>query len=102
MVALPMLRAGGLVLILVGACGRIDFKEYEDPPAPAIATVTPRATIAIGVAHGCALTDQGSLYCWGGNYTGELGVGDYTQRSSPIMAGAPTAWRRIVTGDFHT
>ncbi|MBI3072130.1 MAG: hypothetical protein HYY84_08415 [Deltaproteobacteria bacterium] len=44
----------------------------------------PVATLAVGDAHSCALTTDGGVYCWGTNWSGELGDG--TGRAS---AGAP-------------
>jgi alpha-tubulin suppressor-like RCC1 family protein len=34
------------------------------------------ATLALGQAHGCAITNSGALYCWGANDGGQLGIGD--------------------------
>lgn len=36
--------------------------------------------IATGIAHTCAILDDGSLKCWGRNYAGQLGVGDSLDR----------------------
>jgi alpha-tubulin suppressor-like RCC1 family protein len=35
----------------------------------------PATQIAASGEHGCALLDDRSVYCWGGNYNGELGLG---------------------------
>src|SRR4051794_40145368 len=43
--------------------------------APAlIANVEHATSVANGDTHGCALIDDGSVKCWGGNALGELGV----------------------------
>ena len=40
--------------------------------------------ISVGAySHSCATTSSGALYCWGGNWRGELGVGDTEHRSTP-------------------
>ncbi|MBK9072920.1 MAG: hypothetical protein IPL79_18250 [Myxococcales bacterium] len=44
------------------------------PPGPKILTV------ATGGSHTCALWDDNSVRCWGGNFYGELGLGDHDDR----------------------
>ena len=39
--------------------------------------------IGLGLHHTCALLDDDSLVCWGGNGLGRLGVGDTTDRPNP-------------------
>ncbi len=36
--------------------------------------------VAAGLTHACAILDNGSLKCWGGNGFGELGLGDTNNR----------------------
>ena len=38
------------------------------------------AAIAAGTSHTCALFEGGSLKCWGGDFRGELGLGDNESR----------------------
>ncbi len=33
----------------------------------------------------CGLTTDGSIYCWGANYTGQLGDGTLTDRLTPTL-----------------
>nr|AIF25460.1 RCC1 domain-containing protein [uncultured marine group II/III euryarchaeote SAT1000_51_D10] len=42
-----------------------------------------RSTIAAGSDHTCAILVNGSLYCWGENDYGQLGLGDTTLRTLP-------------------
>ncbi|XP_018392774.1 PREDICTED: RCC1 and BTB domain-containing protein 1-like [Cyphomyrmex costatus] len=41
--------------------------------------------VACGYAHTLALTDEGNLYTWGLNTNGQLGIGNGTNSSKPVM-----------------
>ena len=44
----------------------------------------------------------GALYSGGNNTNGRLGLGDTTNRSSPVQVGALTTWYSIAAGKAHT
>jgi len=41
--------------------------------------------VTSGGNRGCATRTDGTLWCWGKNQYGQLGLGDTTQRTSPIQ-----------------
>ena len=43
-----------------------------------------------------------SLWSWGYNLYGQLGVGDVTHRSSPVQVGTLTTWSGVSGGGFHS
>jgi alpha-tubulin suppressor-like RCC1 family protein len=45
---------------------------------------------------------NGGLYAWGRNADGQLGLGDTTNRSSPVQVGSLTDWKTVVGGFDHT
>lgn len=45
--------------------------------------------IALGEDHGCGLTDQGKIFCWGSNKAGELGIGNALNSNAPIEVRNP-------------
>lgn len=51
-----------------------------------------------GLSHFLAIKTDGTLWAWGTNTTGQLGLGDTTTRSSPVKVGALTNWKRLVEG----
>ena len=55
-----------------------------------------------GGGHSLAIKNDGSLWAWGYNYAGQLGLGDRTNRSSPVQVGALTDWSKIDGGDACT
>jgi len=49
------------------------------------------STVSTGGTDSCGITTGGSLYCWGENLHGELGLGSTTQQTWPQLVGSPTA-----------
>lgn len=47
-----------------------------------------------------ALRTDGTLWAWGDNFQGQLGLGDSLDRSSPTQVGSLTDWKQISSGWF--
>lgn len=45
--------------------------------------------VALGGGHSCARTQDGALWCWGDNDSGQLGDGTAIDRLSPVQVSAP-------------
>jgi alpha-tubulin suppressor-like RCC1 family protein len=48
--------------------------------------------------HTLAIKFNGSLWAWGDNFYGQLGLGDTTSRSSPVQVGSLTNWKSLAIG----
>jgi alpha-tubulin suppressor-like RCC1 family protein len=46
---------------------------------------SPAAEVAAGEDHTCARLTDGTLWCWGWNYHGQLGDGSHTDSSVPVQ-----------------
>ena len=59
------------------------------------------AQISIEAFSACGVKTDGSLWCWGRNAEGQLGVGDINDRYAPteVMPGA--SFRAASVGRFH-
>jgi alpha-tubulin suppressor-like RCC1 family protein len=49
-----------------------------------------------------AIKTDGTLWAWGHNYYGRLGLGDTTDRSSPTQVGSLTTWYDVARGNNQT
>ena len=50
----------------------------------------------------CAIKTDNTLWCWGINTTGQLGIGDTTDRNTPAQVGVATNWRTVSAGNSFT
>jgi len=48
------------------------------------------------------LNPAGGLWAWGHNGYGLLGIGDITNRSSPVQVGSLTNWKATSARNYHT
>ncbi len=71
---------------------------HKDCPVP--------TRLTAGAGHTCLLTKDASLWCWGGNWSGQLGTGDTQDRPTPCpidLAGPqPQSAQSIWAGKSHT
>lgn len=61
------------------------------------------ATVAVGTYHTCAVKTDGTVWCWGANWYGEIGDGSTTQRLTPVtVPGMSTTGTDVLVGSAHT
>jgi alpha-tubulin suppressor-like RCC1 family protein len=61
------------------------------------------AAIAAGSEHACALTTGGAVWCWGANFSGQLGDGTNVNRGTPVnVSGLAGGVVEIAAGSEHT
>jgi alpha-tubulin suppressor-like RCC1 family protein len=54
-----------------------------------------------GGGHTCAVKTDGSLWCWGNNFYGQLGDGTYTSRNTPVQIMSSEV-SSVALGGYHT
>ena len=55
-----------------------------------------------GGTHTLATKTDGTLWAWGENLSGQLGLANTTARSSPVQVGALTTWSKVCCGLYNT
>ena len=48
-----------------------------------------------------AIQQNGSLWAWGRDNYSQTGIGDLTDKSSPVQVGILTSWNKIASGSYH-
>jgi alpha-tubulin suppressor-like RCC1 family protein len=84
------------------ALGLGDISNRSSPTQ--IGSLTTWAQVSAGRSlHSAAIKTDGTLWAWGGNYAGRLGLGDpgTVHRSSPTQVGALTTWSQTSAGERH-
>jgi alpha-tubulin suppressor-like RCC1 family protein len=59
------------------------------------------SSVALGFYHTCAVKTDGSLWCWGANWYGQLGDGTSTNRNTPVQI-MSSGVSSVKLGDSHT
>lgn len=90
--------------------GRNDFRQLGDgtdldraAPVDAVGLTAGVQQVSVSQRHACARRDDGSVWCWGDNTTGQLGLGSMRFRSVPTeVAAVGEPATRIATGPGGT
>jgi len=85
-----------------GAVGN-DSTQNQLSPVDVVGLTSGVSSIFIGRFTSCAILDDNSVKCWGGNYYGQLGDGTNESKKVPVdIAILGTSVVSIVSGDSHT
>lgn len=89
--------------------GRNNFGQLGNNISTESATTKPTlissqlwSQISAGDRYTCGIRSAGSLWCWGRNSNGQLGVNDKTNRTTPTQVGTTTNWTAISTASGQT
>jgi alpha-tubulin suppressor-like RCC1 family protein len=74
----------------------------ETPARVTLPNGATASAIAAGASHALALLADGSVYAWGLNNSGQLGVGDGLARALPTKVTLPAAAVAIAAGTIHS
>lgn len=67
-----------------------------------IGTDTDWKAVNAGQAHSMAIKTDGTLWAWGYNANGQLGIGNTADQSTPQQVGTDTNWLAVSAGGAHT
>lgn len=70
------------------------------PPPPPTAQCW--KIVAAGNTHTLSIKTDGTLWAWGGNANGQLGMGTTTNQSTPVLVSAATDWASVSAGNSYS
>lgn len=76
--------------------GNGTYNSY--PRALQITATTDWADCTVGYSHAAALKTDGTLYMWGSNDGGQVGIGSTGTQTSPVRVGAVGEWKAVSLG----
>lgn len=80
-----------------GAFGTVGLgnNTYSNPSPAQVGSLTTWLSVSGGQYNACAIQTNGTLWTWGDNSSGQLGLGDTSRRSSPVQVGSLTTWKKV-------
>lgn len=78
--------SGGLLCWGLNNYGQLGIGSTTDQGIPAavdLGSAVSAVAISAGTYHTCAVATGGGLLCWGGGYSGQLGIGNFVDQVNP-------------------
>jgi alpha-tubulin suppressor-like RCC1 family protein len=96
------LLAGAVVATGRNTQGQLGLGPAAPAQVRAMATIDagPWLASAAGQAMSCGIRFDHSLWCWGGNNSAELGLGDTSMRDAPVLSDSSRMWRSVDVDTF--
>ena len=84
----------------VGQLGLGTTSNFEN--APMLMTFAQKISkVASGPDFALAISEEGTLWAWGSNGFGQLGLGDQNNRNAPVLIGTDSDWVEVTCGGSH-
>jgi alpha-tubulin suppressor-like RCC1 family protein len=86
-----------------GQLGLGNTTSYSSPKQIGAQTYWTSIVNGSGTSSSAAIKNDGTIWTWGNNYSGQLGLGNsgYTNRSSPTQVGSLATWQSVAIGSSN-
>src|ERR1700733_4960414 len=92
------------LLAALAGCDALFRLDHIDTSPDAMGSGTPSGgqSVAGGQNQTCAISGDGTLWCWGSNVSGEAGTGALVSTIDVPTQIATGSWSQVVTGAAHS
>src|SRR4051812_28165376 len=97
----PSTGVAALVLVVGAACSARNKPAEVTETRSALTCGHAAVAVTTGDDFACALLDDGTVQCWGGNDYGQLGNGTTTGAMVPTIVPGLTGVTAIAAGEYH-
>ena len=59
-------------------------------------------SLALGGGHACGISQAATIYCWGTNTSGQIGIGTLTSTPNPTQVPPHLDWTQLALGEAHS
>jgi alpha-tubulin suppressor-like RCC1 family protein len=88
---------------MYGQLGLGDMGDGTDRTVPTqVGSDNGWVSVAAGLSHSLALREDGTLWAWGQNQHGQLGLGTNDSQNIPTQVGNDNYWVFIAAGNWHS
>lgn len=88
------------------AYGFVGDGTWDDRSVPTPVTMPSGVTAFVNIyatyGQACALAADGTAYCWGENFSGQLGVGDILSKNTPMAVNTGAKFKSLVLDTYNT
>ena len=84
-----------------GRLGVGNMNYTINTPTPVMG-MTDVMKLSMGFEASCAIKMDGTLWCWGANYFGQVGDGSYQSRGAPVQIMGLSGVKDVASGGSHT
>lgn len=92
----------GVVIPIGAQSGPVTVTTGSGSSASGMGAVFWRANTVAAGAHSLAVRADGTLWAWGNNSNGQLGIGNTTNSTVPVQVGTGANWGSVAVGGAHS
>ncbi|HQI01438.1 MAG TPA: hypothetical protein PLA18_09210, partial [Deltaproteobacteria bacterium] len=89
-------------IMCIAVTGCLFDKDDDDDDEIKSEEIITWSAVSAGSEHTLALRSDGTLWAWGNNQYGQLGLATFATKLAPVQVGFDADWVQASAGDYHS